>query len=93
MKKELLELNKEYTYAQMCEIFECEQKLSSNTNGRKSQLKEWETLCKIEKPKRGKYVILEIYEQQKEKIDNRAVYLYNLEDFEIEYPSVEIKNK
>ena len=88
MKKELLELNKEYTYAQMCEIFECEQKLSSNTNGRKSQLKEWETLCKIEKPKRGKYVILEIYEQQKEKIDNRAVYLYNLEDFEIEYPSV-----
>lgn len=72
MKKELLELNKEYTYAQMCEIFECEQKPSSNTNGRKSQLKEWETLCKIEKPKRGKYVILEIYEQQKEKIDNRG---------------------
>lgn len=70
MKKELVELNKEYTYAQMCEIFECEQKTS--TNSRKSQLKEWESLCKIERPKKGKYAIEEIYEQPKEIEENRG---------------------
>lgn len=63
MKKELVKLNEEYTYAQMCEIFECEQK--KGTCSRNSQLKEWESLCKIERPKKGKYIIKEIYEQPK----------------------------
>lgn len=62
------ELNKKYTYAQMCEIFECEQKTS--TNSRNSQLKEWEAICKIDRPCKGKYVILEIYSEPKE-VDNQ----------------------
>lgn len=64
-----VELNKKYTYAQMCEIFGSEQK--KGTCSRNSQLKEWEAMCKIDKPCKGKYVILEIYEEQKEIVDNR----------------------
>ena len=63
-----VELNKKYTYAQMCEIFECEQK--KGTCSRNSQLKEWEAICKIDRPCKGKYVILEIYSEPKE-VDNQ----------------------
>ena len=63
-----IELNKKYTYAQMCEIFECEQK--KGTCSRNSQLKEWEAICKIDRPCKGKYVILEIYSEPKE-VDNQ----------------------
>lgn len=63
-----VELNKKYTYSQMCEIFECEQK--KGTCSRNSQLKEWEAICKIDRPCKGKYVILEIYSEPKE-VDNQ----------------------
>ena len=57
-------------YKSLCELLEVEAKPSSNTNGRKAQHKEFDRYFSCNK-QGHKYIITKIYENPKERIDNR----------------------
>ena len=58
-------------YKMLCELLGIEAKPSSNTNGRKSQHKEFNRYFEYDK-QGHKYIITKIYKDVKEKIDNRG---------------------
>lgn len=68
MNLENLELNKKYKYKTFCKVLEIEQK--KNTNSKKAQLKELQQHMNIIKDGTW-YTVTEIYQEPKEKVDNR----------------------
>lgn len=61
-----LELNKEYTYKELCDLKLFNIYFTGDCNGKKNQLEELAIYCKYSKLKksRGKYIIKEIYTQK-----------------------------
>lgn len=69
MNTSKLELNKEYKYKELCTTLEVEQK--GRGNSRNCQFKDWKRYFNWHK-KGQKFIITEIYDTPKEKIDNRG---------------------
>lgn len=64
-----VELNRSYKYKELCEVFGEEKK---SGKGKQLQFKEWRRYFNIEKGEKATFIITEIYEIPKEKIDNRG---------------------
>lgn len=64
-----IELNRSYKYKELCEIFG-EQKKSGK--GKILQFEKWKRYFNIENGEKATFIITEIYETPKEKIDNRG---------------------
>ena len=64
-----LRIGETYRYKELCEILKDEPR--KGTNSRKSQFKEWERYFKWSNPTTQKFLIEEIYDAPKEKVDGR----------------------
>lgn len=81
MEKANIEIGKLYSYEELCNATGVESKLNSG-KGRELQLAKWEMLYEIEKPKRGKYIIKRIRDEDEiqylDDLKNYSKYLTNL---------------
>lgn len=68
MKTEILKIGEKYKYKELCEILNEKELLG---NSRKAQFKEWERYFKWSNPNSRTYLIEEIYDFPKDKIDGR----------------------
>lgn len=57
----ILEVNKEYTYKELCDLGLFNKYFTGLCNGKKNQFKALDVYCKLVKKSRGKYFIKEMY--------------------------------
>ena len=69
MKLNLLQLNKEYKYKELCEVLD---EPIKKGGAKQLQLENWKNYFKWINPTSHKFIIIEIYEVPKEKVENRG---------------------